>query len=61
MDPSQNTWRQTGTTDLTAEAEGMGWELVIRFFSVVGYYKMLNIVPCVLQHDLVYLFHVLLL
>ena len=32
-----------------------------RFFSIMGYYKMLNIVPCAIQQDLVYLFYVLLL
>ena len=30
-------------------------------FSIMGYYKMLTIVPCAIQQDLVYLFYVLLL
>ena len=30
-----------------------------RFFSIIGYYKILNIVPCAMQQDLViYLFHI---
>ena len=27
-------------------------------FSIILYYKILNIVPCAIQSDLVYLFHI---
>ena len=49
-------WRQ-GTRELRTQTSEEGTGMVIRFFSIIGHHKILNIVPCAIKYiRVVYLF-----